>query len=103
MDRGEKGKEKLNMKKEKMVVERLYFHRLGYGKDEGQYSGEIEFSCKMGKISVTLDSKLSSILLETCKDNIQQLASEAASTFKGAVEDALKSHKCRKIKETKNE
>ena len=80
------------MSKDELVMERLYFHRSSFGDNEGQYNGSIEFACDKGKISVTLDSKLSGVLLEVCKDNIQQLASEAAATFRGAVTDALDRH-----------
>ena len=78
------------MKTDKLVMNHLSFFRQDYGDDEGQYRGKITFACKKGEISVTLDGKLSNILLEVCKDNIKELASEAATMFAGAVEDALK-------------
>jgi len=66
---------------DKLVMTTLYFSRSTFGDDEGQYMGKITFGNKKGEISVALDSKLSSMMLEVCKDNIKELAAEATSMF----------------------
>ena len=68
-----------------MQLRKLKIERSWYGKNEGQYVGEIEFDNELGQVALKLTHERCEELFSICADGIVETAKKAAEEMTCAI------------------